>query len=411
MTKAAMAENGTFEEEVAAILGRLRGALAELLAALPGNVSNGPDLRRVLKLNNKLCWRVIKVATASNPLDAAIHVPSATNMKTVLKAASARKVPRARRDAVAKAVADFEKLVETHAGDRSSFDSMVSALGDDPAAIDLTHKRAAFRANSHICGMQAETQLNCCFLHPAQDPGMLDIATLRGGLNLRRMRPDATWIVAEARTADNDGVVRREIVREPLDPSQATTHGLAPLRAFCSEPLPRFSTVGGQGGFVLGELAGNRVGNASAITCITADVVRNAASCCQDEHNTHGELVAGVHTPCHALIHDVLIFKGMFGAISPGVCVYDDYWRKMSRGATVPEAVTLATHEEVSRLGQGPSVLPTPDVPRYAEMARYAFARLGWDGEQFEVYRCRVEYPVMHSAVVVRFPLPEAPTI
>ena len=48
-------------------------------------------------------------------------------------------------------------------------------------------------------------------------------------------------------------------------------------------------------------------------------------------------------------------------------------------------------------------------MPRYVEMARYAFARLGWDGEQFEVYRCRVEYPVMHSAVVIRFPLPVAP--
>jgi len=411
MKKAATEQSGAFEEEVGVVLGRLRGALAELLAALPGNVSKGPDLRRVVKLDNKLCWKVVKVATAGNPLAAAIHVPSPTNMKSLLKAASARKVPRDRREAVAQAAADFEKLVKDHAGDRASFDSMVSAYGDDPAAIDLTHKRAAFRANSHICGMQAETQLNCCFLHPAQDPGMLDIATLRGGLNLRRMRPDATWIVAEARTADNDGVVRREIVREPLDPSQETTHGLAPLRAFCSEPLPRFSTVGGQGGFVLGELAGNRVGNASAITCITADVIRNAASCYQDEHNTHGELVAGVHTPCHVLIHDVLIFKGMFGPISPEVCVYDDYWRKMSRGATVPEAVTLATREVVSCLGRGPSVLPTPDVPRYAEMARYAFARLGWDGEQFEVYRCRVEYPVMHSAVVVRFPLPKAPTI
>ncbi len=48
-------------------------------------------------------------------------------------------------------------------------------------------------------------------------------------------------------------------------------------------------------------------------------------------------------------------------------------------------------------------------MPRYGEMAAYVFDRLGWDAEQFEVFRCRVEYPVMHSAVVVRFPLPEAP--
>jgi hypothetical protein len=58
-------------------------------------------------------------------------------------------------------------------------------------------------------------------------------------------------------------------------------------------------------------------------------------------------------------------------------------------------------------LGQGTSVLPTPDVPRYVEMADYVAERVRWDLDQFEVYRCRVEYPVMHSAVVIRFDLPK----
>lgn len=60
-------------------------------------------------------------------------------------------------------------------------------------------------------------------------------------------------------------------------------------------------------------------------------------------------------------------------------------------------------------LGKGPSVMHTPDVPRYAEMIQYAFDRLGWDEARFDVYRCRVEYPVMPSSVVVRFDLPECP--
>ena len=63
----------------------------------------------------------------------------------------------------------------------------------------------------------------------------------------------------------------------------------------------------------------------------------------------------------------------------------------------------------VSYLGKGPSVLHTPDVPRYAQMGRYVFERVGWDGDRFDVYRCRVEYPVMPSSVAMCFDLPEAP--
>ena len=63
--------------------------------------------------------------------------------------------------------------------------------------------------------------------------------------------------------------------------------------------------------------------------------------------------------------------------------------------------------ESVMYLGQGLSVLPTREVPRYVELARYATDRLGWDADRFDVYRCRIEYPVMPSTVVLRFDLPE----
>jgi hypothetical protein len=405
---AAKSPNGAFEVEAAAALSSMRGALSDLLASLPGGaVTKAADLRRVLELDNKLCWKVMKVANASNPLAAGIHVPSAANLKTLLKAATARRVPTARREAVERAAADFDRVVREHAGDRTSFDSMVSAYGRDPGSIDLTQRRAAFRANSHMYGIQVNAQLNCCFLHPSKDKGRLDIATLRGKIGLRRIRPDAAWIVAEARTSDSDGVVRKQLGREPLDPSQKTVHGLSPLAEFCTKPLPKFQTVEGIGGYVLGELGGSGVGNTSSLTCITGDVVWSAASSYQDEHNRQGELLTSIHTPCRVLIHDVLIYKDMFGPISPEVFVYDDYWRKVSGYKIKPEAISLAAPEEVMCLGQGTSVLPTPDVPRYVEMADYVAERVRWDLDQFEVYRCRVEYPVMHSAVVIRFDLPK----
>src|SRR5204863_203476 len=46
---------------------------------------------------------------------------------------------------------------------------------------------------------------------------------------------------------------------------------------------------------------------------------------------------------------------------------------------------------------------PTIDVaPRHHEAVRLVLNRLGLFGRQFDVYRCRVEYPQMHTLVVMR---------
>ena len=96
------------------------------------------------------------------------------------------------------------------------------------------------------------------------------------------------------------------------------------------------------------------------------------------------------------------------GEIAPEVLVHGDH----RSGDAIPEGREcdlLPLRELVVYMGKGPSVLQTLDVPRYPEMAQYAFDRLGWDGEKFDVYRCRVAYPVMPSSVVVRFDLLEKP--
>ena len=40
------------------------------------------------------------------------------------------------------------------------------------------------------------------------------------------------------------------------------------------------------------------------------------------------------------------------------------------------------------------------------DLAQPAMDRLGWNGDRFDVFRCRVEFPVNPSTVVVWFPLP-----
>jgi hypothetical protein len=78
-------------------------------------------------------------------------------------------------------------------------------------------------------------------------------------------------------------------------------------------------------------------------------------------------------------------------------------------GAVGRDIDRLPVRVTLERLGRGLAVLDCAEVPRYVDMMQYAFKRIGWNGERFDVYRCRLEYPVMQSLVDIRFELPEKP--
>jgi len=48
-------------------------------------------------------------------------------------------------------------------------------------------------------------------------------------------------------------------------------------------------------------------------------------------------------------------------------------------------------------------------VPRYVELGRYVFERLGWDGDRFRVHRLRLAYPPIPAAVAIVHELPPPP--
>jgi hypothetical protein len=91
----------------------------------------------------------------------------------------------------------------------------------------------------------------------------------------------------------------------------------------------------------------------------------------------------------------------------PELAVYSEL-----RGLTAGEHSEhdeLPLYETISFLGYGPTAIHTPEVPRYGEMARYVFDKLGWDGEGFRVYRVLMQYPPIPTAVVMKHDLPEPP--
>ena len=407
------AEVRPFEAHAEEVVRRVRNAFAEVIEALPGHVTRPSELERALEIDKKLGWRVFRVVHGSDPFMAAQHVPGAAGVKIFLEAAAERGVPPGLTEAAARAVGAFDELIQVHAGDRASLEMMMSGYARRGRKRgDLAHRKAAFRANSYVWGVQAKTQLKADFLHRSDRAGQLDIGSVRGFVGFRRIRANVAWVVARARCTDDDGTLRTSFVWEPLDPAGEVgvdDPAVPLLLEFCTKPLPRFRRVAGPHGFVEDELVEGPVGNTAAFNCIIGEVARRVASYYRDERNRYGDLTARMRTPSEVLLFDQFVHEDVFGPITPEVLVYGD----LRGGSEIPgdqrARDQLPAWETVEYLGKGPGVIHTPDVPRYAEMARYVFDRLGWDGERFDVYRIRVQYPIIPSSVVMRHELPERP--
>ena len=399
-----------FYEDVARTLTRLRSELSEVIAAVPEEVRRGADLHRALQIDRKLSWRIFKIASATDPVAAGPHVPSRANLRSFLRAATKQGVPAGLIEAASSAADEFEEMVAKHAGDRATFDSMVSALGSGETAqqLNLVHRRQAFRGQRHILGVSAKTQLKLVALRASKNPRLLDGVRVEGLIDLRQLRGNAPLILSYSGARDDDGCPMA-VRREPLEPITGS-HGMSLLRDFCSQPLPELRSVEVSQGFVMGELVAQDVGNRGTITCIEGHATPAALPRYSEKGNRVSGTLVAVRVPCEVLVLDLLLHKDAYGLVKPRSFVYAEHLRATTWIDGLQEQHRLPFNPTVDYLGRGASVLHTVNVPRYAELGKYVFERMDWDGEQFDVYRCRIQYPVMPSSLEVRFDLPEVPS-
>lgn len=401
-----------FQADAERVLHHLRTTLAEVVASVPGRVSKPTDLHRALRVDLNVCCKVLKAISTPGVLPVGLHLPGIIALRAFLKAARKAGVHELTVDAAVEATDAFDELVNAHADDRTTFDSMISSfvISDDAANVTFQHRRATARGQAHLFGMQVRTQLKCLIIQPsAQNPGLLDLANLTGFVSLRLWRPTKTPIVlTPAYTTNDDGRSARSVRREPLDPAADHAAGATLLKEFCEGPPVQLREVPTAPGRVLGELVGVGIGNKAAVTCVEGHLNRAAVPRYQDPDNKIGGHLAEIRVPCDSLLLDLLVREDTFGPLRPTVHMCADHLAGL-HGPAASEWPRLA-YESVEYLGKGASVLYTPEYPRYPELGRYAFDRLGWNVDRFDVYRCRVEYPVLPSTIAMFFNLPEAAT-
>jgi len=407
MGQAQALDNPTAAFDVAAtgVLLALRTAVANVLSAV-GGLRKPADLQKSFKLDWTLSWQLFQVAWGASgnnsPLSVGANVPSRTSLKKFLDSARSRGVDEAKVERVWDSYEQFERLVEVHAGDRTSFNSMVSAaagMDTEWVTADAQHRRNAYRAMSHVVGMQARAKHNCGICNESPDGQAWNLGFVVGYVGLRMLR------------ALPKALVFRSRIIAPSTRQQVRRHGLGPadgylMPAFSSDPLPRMTLREMDAGWITSELDSPAVGNLGACTlrfgtAYLGHPVPGAPG--TSDHNFDADVV--VDKPVEVLISDCLVKPGLMRGARPTAEVL--LGNNHGDAPALPgDIVPILGDHQIEYLGEGPDVLATRDVPDYPELMRAVAARLGWDIEGYEAWRLRLEFPVYQSTVRMRWTLP-----
>jgi hypothetical protein len=389
------------ERQVESLLVETQSAILRVIDALPGRVNKAIDLQRALELDPKLAWRLFKFANAASVLTQTSMLPGIVPLKGFIAAAERKGVGSKLTRAVLTAYQQFDELVTNQVGDRTAFNAMLNR-GNDKDSVSAAHKKAAFRSAVHFMGIQSKCYVISFVLHPSlQHAGQWDLAMITQKIGVHRLRPDA--LIGLAHVSQTTGSSSSRDPRfEPIASSDNDDARAGLLANFCSNADAETVQTHKKGKYIQMELATTSIGTASATDWVFGVV----------ERNTHVRLDpsqpyvvdANVGTPVESLVIDVLLPKSIPFEPSTRVINFMGFYKGGKPSPDGPsEHSRLAIHETIASLGMGASALRLDGVPRYGEVMTYSCKCLGWELENFRVYRLRVVHPLVGSSFNLTF--------
>jgi hypothetical protein len=375
----------TLQSQAEAVGSRVRAAFAELIRVLPGGARRAKDVQEALGLDNALGWKLYRTATATEDLESLHFVPTPAPLEKALAAAAARSVPEKALRAVREASAEFEKLVRTHAATRREFESLLIGIEEGPTESALLRdRRTAFRVNSTLWGLQADVRAQLAIFVPNASPGAVPSASIVGWVGLHQTRRDVPLCVEAdigAVEKSGTGIVLRDGVLSLL----------GEFSSIAGDDLKVEQTADGH---VHTVLKLDDVGPAAGASIF----LRRTSSMRPKDDFGSATLMA---TPSRLLHSDLLVATGISDPLTARV---ETFARPSNVGSTRFETRPQDRIPSSDRVVHIPGVAEMPDVPeipRYAELVQRVLEDMGCAGTTFDLYRCRVPYPMLHATVYV----------
>jgi len=396
-----------FDDDLDQSFQGVRGALTELLTAVGADIERPQEVARRFGLNKNLAWKLSKIVSTTDPHGVISNMPGPIGMNTIFAALRRAKAPKAEMDRARDALAAFDKVVEMHIGDRSTLELVLSSKAPHKVPTEYLHKtrKMAFQGNSSIWGIQARVRLASFFLAPnAEDPEMLDTASMGGLIDVRRLRPTSTVPILVRFAYNDDGTRMATTNVEPIDPSRDGDE-LMLMPEFCSQPLPEFVPVR-RDGYTRYQLAPGPIGNDGLNTWISGEKITRFAPIYSDAANRFGEHSAMIQVPAEWVICDLQVHRDLAFALSPRAMLHSQLMAEPAPETETGESYErLPMAERIESIGQRPPVAATPLVPNYSAMVERVYDRMGWRARDFHGFRVVMRYPPMPTALIIQHDL------
>ncbi len=397
--------DATLEVRITTVGRSLSSSLNAVLDTVPGAPHGPQKLATTLGVDKVLTSRVLKAARHRDPMAVAHLMPGPEPTRRLLRAA--RKIGAAENlvKTAMSAVSDFESLIRREAGDRSSLDAIISTwLPDAREQFELRRKQAAFKAMSQLLGSHADVNLGTVFLNPSDDGKNIDIIWIMGLLGLQRLRPGVGVKFATRRMVESEKPRQSATIEgEPIE-------GMAGVRLdrFCDAP-PAPLDIYRIGDVTHYTLAGDGFGPKSSVDLVIAEVnMAEIPRYVPLGSDRKGNVFAEVSTPSKAIFFDAFIHESVYPNSEPSLQIYDTVLDGVANvNDRTRDIDRLDLMESIQMLGRGAHKFRIASIPHYVDMIRYVFEKMGWNDAEFRGYRCRIDYPIYGSQVVMAFDPPQ----
>jgi hypothetical protein len=356
------------------------------------------DVARSVQADKSVAHRLVTALNKKSHCDLLITVPGPGPLADIVDSARRLGVSDSVCAAATEAVSKFDNLVQTLAGDRLTFDAMMSEWVDDARVqIDTAARQMIFRGMKQLKGVCAETQFTTFMFHPTSGSDeRVDMLNLEGIMGFQRVRARGEMCII-----GHSGIAGGA---SDLKPSRTI------VEEFCSTPAPVLRVGGTATKATLRIDWQGRIGRGH-----TRDVVlREKYPGGVTRHRTNparqfGSVAAEPYVPSKLAIVDILFHKDLFPTCIPTFQILATGLRGFA-DPNDPES----THERLfidtalQAFGAGSiHQMQTPEVPRYRDLLESQCADMGWNLAHFRAFRVRVEYPVVNSQMQYVIPIHE----
>lgn len=390
----------------------LQAAARELMSSVPGIAGSRPvDVMAALSIDLKLAWKLARIAQSGDPFASVRHLPGPAGWRIAMEAARAAGAPQSAIALAARAFEDATTAGTAWAGDRKAFDMMAAGLaaGSD-MRIDVEHRRQLYLGGSYVWGVRTRAAVRIDILGPSARGSTLDCATMRGFLDLERMRADAPWQMEAPFVVDDAGSNPNPTTIEALEPAERTVRGNAAhgphlLHAFCSANLPTLRPIAGARTPRTLELADGEVGSEGRFSVFQGSVLR-AVQPVKTSRRHHGIFqMFKQRTPVERTVFDVAVHRSLVSDPPAAEAIlYSDLNARLDSLHHQPKD-RIPAGLVVEHLGLGLRKARLDGHARHADLLAFAFDRLGWNPADFHLLRVDAPYLPVPSTLAFEMPL------